>query len=135
MLDASFVLRYVLHTQAPRPHPTGLALLKNVELLVPALWNAEIANALVQAERRGAAAPAKVGAALALINALNPVVDGQSVDVTRNLEIARAYGLSAYDALYFELALRRKAALATYDENMLAAASAAGIRLYPPPSI
>ena len=135
VLDASFVLRCVLHTRAPRPHPTGLALLKNAELLVPALWNAEIANALVQAERRGAAAPAKVGAALALINALNPVVDSQPVDVTRNLEIARAYGLSAYDALYFELALRRKAALATCDENMIAAASAAGIRLYPSPSI
>lgn len=133
VLDASFVLRYVLHTQATRPHPLGLTLLKHCELLVPALWNAEVANALVQAERRGAATPAKVGAALGLINALNPVVDTQTVDVTRTLEIARAYGLSAYDALYFEVALRRRAALATYDENMMAAAPAAGLRLYPPP--
>jgi predicted nucleic acid-binding protein len=135
VLDASFVLRYVLHTQAPRPHPAGLTLLRSVELLVPLLWNAEIANALVQAERRGAAAPAKVGAALSLINALNPTVDGHAVDVTRNLEIARAYGLTAYDALYFELALRRKAALATCDEKMIAAAPSAGIRLYPQPPL
>ena len=135
VLDASFVLRYVLHTRAPRPHAGGLAMLKHVELVVPMLWNAEIANALVQAERRGAATPARVGEALSLINALNPVVDTHAVDVTRNLEIARAYRLNAYDALYLELALRRKAALATYDDDMITAAPSAGIRLYPQPAI
>jgi predicted nucleic acid-binding protein len=131
VIDASFVLRFVLHTAAPRPHPRGLGLLKDAELMVPALWNAEIANALVQAERRGAATPAKVGAALAAITALSVSVDAHPVDVDRNVELARAYGLSAYDALYMELALRRKAAIATYDEGMAAAAASAGIRLYP----
>ena len=28
VLDASFVLRYLLHTEAPRPHPAGLGLLR-----------------------------------------------------------------------------------------------------------
>jgi predicted nucleic acid-binding protein len=107
VIDASFVLRYVLHTQAPRPHPAGLAALRDVELVVPALC---------------------------LINALSPMVDNHVVDVTRNVELARAYRLSAYDALYLELALRRKAALATYDDDMIAAAPSAGIRLYPPPA-
>ena len=131
VLDASFVLRYVLHTQAPRPHPAGLQMLRGCNLIVPALWNAEVANALVQAERRGAVPPARIGAALAAIQALNPAVDAQPVDVARNLAFARAHGLSAYDALYFELALRRKAALASYDAGMMAAAPGAGIRLYP----
>jgi predicted nucleic acid-binding protein len=66
------------------------------------------------------------------ISALNPSVDAHVVDVNRTLEIARAYGLSAYDAVYFELALRRKAAIATYDDAMIQAAPSAGIRLYPP---
>jgi predicted nucleic acid-binding protein len=52
VLDASFVLRFVLHTQSAQPHPEGLKLLQNADLLVPALWNTEVANALVQAERR-----------------------------------------------------------------------------------
>ena len=133
VLDASFVLRYILHTEAPRPHPARLQMLADCELIVPALWNAEVANALVQAKRRGAAKPARIGAALAAIMALDPVVDAQPVDVARNLECARAHGLSAYDALYFELALRRKAALATYDAGMIAAAPRAGIRLFPNP--
>jgi predicted nucleic acid-binding protein len=133
VLDASFVLRYVLHTEAPRPHREGLAVLGECELIVPALWNAEVANALAQAERRSAD-PARIGQALAAIGDLNPLVDAHIVDVSRNLELARAYGLSAYDSLYFELALRRKAALATYDDAMIAAASRAGIRLYPQPA-
>jgi predicted nucleic acid-binding protein len=133
VLDASFVLRYVLRVQAARPHAQGLNLLKDAELLVPPLWHAEVANALVQAERRGAA-PADVGRALSAITALNPVVDTHHVDVTRNLELARAYRLSAYDALYLELALRRKAALATYDSDLIAAAPSAGVRLFPKPA-
>ena len=131
VLDASFVLRYVLHTGAPRPHPGGLQLLKDCQLIVPALWHAEVANALVQAERRGAVSAVRIGAALAAIMALNPAVDSQVVEAASNLACARAHGLSAYDALYFELALRRKAALATYDAGMIAAAPRAGIRLFP----
>ena len=131
VLDASFVLRYVLHTNAPRPHPGGLAMLQGCELIVPALWNAEVANALVQAERRAAVPAQRIGAALATILALEPAVDAHPVDVARNLECARAHGLSAYDSLYIELALRRRAALATYDAAMIAAAPRAGIRLFP----
>ena len=131
VLDATFVLRYVLHTGAPRPHPAGLQMLRDCELIVPPLWNAEVANALVQAERRGAAEPERVGQALAAILALMPTVDTQPIDVARNLECARAYGLSAYDSLYFEVALRRRAALATFDAEMIAAAPRAGVRLFP----
>ena len=133
VLDAAFVLRYLLHTDAPRPHPAGLGLLKDCVLIVPALWNAEVANALVQAERRAAVPADRIGAALSALIALAPSVDTVAVDMARNLECARAHGLSAYDSLYFELALRRRAALATYDAAMIAAAPRAGIRLFPPP--
>lgn len=133
VLDASFVLRYVLHTGAPRPHAAGLQALRDCELIVPPLWNAEVANALVQAERRGSAAPERIGQALAAILALGPSVDATPIDVPRNLDCARSYGLSAYDSLYLELALRRRAALATFDAEMIAAAPRAGVRLYPDP--
>jgi predicted nucleic acid-binding protein len=138
VLDASFVLRYVLHTQSPQPDAAGLRALKDCTLLVPALWNAEVANALLQTERRKAATAgtaARVGQALATILALDPDVDAHPVDVARNLECARAYGLTAYDSLYFELALRRRAALATCDAAMVAAAPVAGIRLFPKPLV
>jgi predicted nucleic acid-binding protein len=133
VLDASFVLRYVLHTQSPQPDAADLHALEDCHLVVPALWNAEVANALLQTERRKLTSSARLGDALAAILALAPDVDAQTVDVVRNLECARAYGLTAYDSLYFELALRRRAALATCDAAMIAAAPAAGIRLFPKP--
>lgn len=133
VLDASFVLRYLLHTGSSRPQPGGLGLLRGCELIVPALWNAEVANALLQAERRAAVPANRIDAALAALMALEPSVDAVPVDVARNLECARAHGLSAYASLYFELALRRRAALATYDTAMIAAAPRAGIRLFPSP--
>jgi predicted nucleic acid-binding protein len=131
VVDASFLLRYVLHVNAPRPAADGLLALRDCELLVPGLWNAEVANALVQAERRSSAAPERIGHALTAILALSPSVDAQPVEMVRILESARAYRLSAYDALYIELAIRRRAALATFDTELIAAAPRAGVRLYP----
>jgi predicted nucleic acid-binding protein len=135
VLDASFVLRYVLHTGMPRPAAQGLASLRDCELIVPPLWSAEVASALVQAERRALVAPERIGQALAAILGLAPAVDGLQIDVPRNLEVARAYRLSAYDSLYLELALRRRAALATFDAELIAAAPRAGVRLFPDPAL
>lgn len=133
VLDASFVLRFVLNTGAPRPAGEGLAALRDCELIVPPQWNVEVANALVQAERRNPAAAERIDAALSAILALAPAVDAHSIDVPRSLECARAFGLSTYDACYLELAMRRKAALATFDADLIAAAPRAGVRLHPKP--
>jgi predicted nucleic acid-binding protein len=48
------------------------------------------------------------------------------------LSLARAYRLSAYDAAYLELALRRGLPLATLDDKLRAAASAAGVPAFAP---
>ena len=46
--------------------------------------------------------------------------------------LARAHNLSAYDAAYLELALRRGLKLATLDKKLKAAAAAAGVADYQP---
>ena len=43
--------------------------------------------------------------------------------------LARKHGLSAYDALYLELALHKEADLATADRALAAAARAEGVRV------
>ena len=45
------------------------------------------------------------------------------------LRLARKHGLSAYDALYLELALHKEADLATADRALAAAARAEGVRV------
>jgi predicted nucleic acid-binding protein len=44
--------------------------------------------------------------------------------------LARTYALTAYDATYLELALRRSAVLATFDRKLAAAARSAGVRVF-----
>jgi predicted nucleic acid-binding protein len=48
------------------------------------------------------------------------------------LSLARAHRLSAYDAAYLELALRRGLPLATLDDKLRAAASALGVPAFAP---
>ena len=46
------------------------------------------------------------------------------------LSLARDHNLSAYDAAYLELAMRRGLPLATLDDKLKAAAQAVGVPLY-----
>jgi len=48
------------------------------------------------------------------------------------LRLARAHRLSAYDAAYLELALRRSLPLATLDDKLRVAASAVGVAAFAP---
>ena len=48
------------------------------------------------------------------------------------LALARGHKLSAYDAAYLELAIRRRLPLATLDDPLKAAAAAVGVALYDP---
>ena len=49
-----------------------------------------------------------------------------------SLHLARAHQLSAYDAAYLELALRRGLPLATLDNPLKVAAAAVGVAEYEP---
>ena len=46
------------------------------------------------------------------------------------LTLARAYGLTAYDATYLELALRTRRTLATFDRQLAEATRKAGGRVF-----
>jgi predicted nucleic acid-binding protein len=62
------------------------------------------------------------------------VVDDETNDRAWSevLSVARAHRLSAYDAAYLELALRRRLPLATLDNQLKAAAATAGIAAFAP---
>jgi predicted nucleic acid-binding protein len=54
-------------------------------------------------------------------------VDREPVTMTMIDELAARHALSAYDAAYLELALRRRLPLATADKALLAAMLASGV--------
>ena len=60
-----------------------------------------------------------------------PILTDQEADLKAAFDLAREHGLSFYDALYLELAKRRKAPLATLDIQLARAATAERVELPP----
>jgi predicted nucleic acid-binding protein len=100
--------------------------------VVPALWPLEVANTLVVGERRKRSTPAQAATWLSLLEAFPITVDAETAAHAwvETLALARAQDLSAYDAAYLELAMRRGLPLATLDEKLKKAATAVGVGLY-----
>lgn len=134
VVDSSVALAWALPDEASEAADRFLARLSRKSVLwVPALWWYEVANGLTTAQRRARATPAD-GARLAELYGLLPVqtdLDLRSETLWRLHSLAIQYDLSAYDAAYLELALRRGIGLATLDRGLRAAARKAHIKTVP----
>lgn len=131
VLDSSAALTWCFEDEST---PETEALLERVRAdgaAVPRLWRLEIVNALLVAERRGRLRPSRTATLVGLLSSLPVVVDdetdGRAFGDTAHL--ARTHGLTAYDASYLELALRRSLPLATLDRNLANAAERSGVPL------
>ena len=135
VLDASAALAWVF--ERPDPTERTAADLLLTEILtqpakVPVLWHLEVANALLVAQRRGVAAESQVANFMALLSRLPIATDDVEVGRARDtiMALARQYQLTAYDAVYLELALRTGATLASFDQKLVQATIQAGGRVF-----
>ena len=102
---------------------------------VPHIWRVEVANGVLRAERSQRISQAQVAAFNQLLDAL-PISadhDDAASSIARTCQLARAHGLTAYDASYLELSLRQRACLATFDRKLADAARASGVTVFGQP--
>ena len=99
--------------------------------VVPSIWPLEVGSVLLLAERRGRVSEADGSRFLALLGGLQIDVDAlRGLDLLHDVvPLARATGLTAYDASYLELAARFGVPLATLDRRLAAAAARVGVAL------
>jgi len=98
---------------------------------IPALWWYEIANALAVARRRHRVAEAEIVRLAELYGKLPVMTDyllGREASGSLTA-LAAQHEMSAYDAAYLELAMRRGIGLATLDARLSKATAAAGVPL------
>jgi predicted nucleic acid-binding protein len=97
---------------------------------VPGLWWLETANVMTLAVRRRRITAHDARLAMALFGQMSLQTDpAHGVEYLQTVTaLAGETGLSAYDAAYIELAVRRNAGLASCDRLLLAAAQKAGVR-------
>ena len=102
---------------------------------VPALWYAEVANTLLVFERAKRLTEQDSVSYLADLGLLAIAQDDLPCAPmqSRVLDLGRRHGLTAYDAAYLELAMRRAGVLATFDRKLAGAARAAGVRVFGDP--
>ncbi len=133
VIDASTTLGLLLRDEQPELAMAVLdAIEKGAALHVPAHWAVEVANGLLMAERRQRATQADVMEAHELLSQLGTIIDEQTSERAGRdtLALARQYGLTIYDAVYLELAIRLNAQLATNDKALAKATSAAGVTVF-----
>jgi predicted nucleic acid-binding protein len=101
-------------------------------VVVPSLWYLEMANVLLIAQRRHRLTAVQRKAALETLTALQFTVDeeGARRAFGKTSELAEKHGLTVYDAIYLELALRRSLPLASRDEALKIAARQCGLKTF-----
>jgi len=124
VVDASALIGWAM------PDESGLdldrALVSHDELLAPWLLWVELRNILLVSERRGRLPAGMTEQLAGTFDALAITLD-TSPDGAVVIDLARRHGLTAYDALYLETALRHGAELASLDRALLRAAAAEGV--------
>lgn len=134
VLDASVALAWFIDTPVPAHAVQARhALLNGARAHVPALWHLEMANGIVVAERRRILSADEAIQALKSIEllAIQAVeTHSETVPIRQVFTSARSYNLSAYDAVYFDLARKERLALATLDRGLRTAATQAGVEIF-----
>ncbi len=126
VLDASVTASWLLEDEVDSEASASLTLTRRDGALVPQLWHYEVRNALLIAQRRGRLREDEVIERLESLGHL-PILTDQEPDLRGAMELASGHGLSFYDSMYLELALRRQLPLATFDRRLARAARAEGL--------
>lgn len=134
VLDASTALGWVVD-DPPSSFATHVMqrLLAGDRGLVPSLWHLELANWFAVAQRKNVLdEPAVVRCLQAVDDIVAAAVDTEIAPfhMRKILDRAHTFQLSAYDAVYLDLALREGLPLATLDRPLRAAATKAGIETF-----
>lgn len=128
IVDASATAAWIFDDEDSPYADTVFDLVKVNVALVPRFWHIEMRNVLLSGERRNRIDAWQADQHLANLLALPLRID-DGLDLADAFILARAYGLSFYDAIYLELARRHNAMLATLDGRLTRAANAEGLFL------
>ena len=131
VLDCSVAMAWCFPDESTPATNSLLKTLEHETAVVPGLWFLEVANVLSLAEKRKRLTPTKSAEFLKFLSAFELEVDHEAASRAFDyvLPLCRAHGLTAYDATYLELALRRRLPLATLDGDLRAGARALGVAL------
>lgn len=129
VVDCSVCLPWYIKDEASKFCDALSRALADSEVWVPSLWRPEFVSSVMNAERRKRMTSEQRRTVLANAAGLPLRVDYDMPPLVELAELAAAHELTPYDAVYFELARRRKVPLATLDVALIKAARGAKLPL------
>jgi predicted nucleic acid-binding protein len=133
VLDASVGLSWFIDKPvAPDAEHARRLLATGWTAQVPSIWQLEMINGFVKAERRGSLSGNEVDESFVEMQRLLATsvrLDAGLSLLEDTLMLARSLQVTSYDASYVELATRADLPLATLDKRLRAAAGKAGVAL------
>ena len=131
VLDNSVALAWCFEDEHTPAIIGALDRVSEAGAVVPQLWPIEAVSGLLTAERRGRITGVERQRLAGFLRALPISVEDQTASQawTTTAHLAEQHRLSAYDAIYLELAMRLGLPLATTDKALAAAAKAVGVAL------
>jgi predicted nucleic acid-binding protein len=128
VLDSSYALALAFPDESP-PQSRDRVLAR--PLIAPHIFPVEVANAALNSVRRRRYLPHEAERICEVIEALAVAAEPPpAVAPAFHLRMALAHGLTAYDAMYLDLAQVRRSPLATRDATLASAARKAGIEVF-----
>lgn len=132
VVDASAALSWLLADERDGAAVAMLETLVEAGGFAPALWRWEVQNALLSAERRKRIGAEDLRLMLEEIEGLRLEIDGRAdLEMGIELTLARRFSITAYDAAYLELAIRKNLKLMTRDAKLADAAAQMGLLWQP----
>ena len=133
VVDASLVIALILREDNVDRSDLVYGALQAGQLMVPAHWPAEIANALWANQRRGRIPIGRLDDIIEELFSFKPIVDvaPTAERISSLVQFAEVEKLTVYDAIYVQLARACNASLATIDRDMRACAQRLDIPLLP----
>lgn len=129
VLDCSVAMTWCFADQATRQTDALLDRLQGSSAFVPSVWLLEVANVLWVNERLRKISLADAVQFKTMLMHLPIIVDDTTIYQAFSAvsDLARAWDLTAYDAAYLELAVRKSLPLASLDKALLKVAKKIGV--------
>ena len=128
VVDASVSAAWFFPDEATEETRSVLHATTAQDIWVPASWLLETANLLLAAYRRKRISAVDRQRVAEAAGALRLKIDREAVSIATLEQLGARYALTAYDAAYLELAMRRRLPLATRDKALALAMATAGVR-------
>lgn len=127
--DASVTAAWFIESRASAYTDRLQDRLADEQVYVPGIWPAEFTNIFLVLERRRKIKHEQAQTILQLASRYPIIVDTETIPLARLHRLSRQHGLSAYDAMYLELALRLELPLCARDGALVRAVPRAGLSL------